>query len=449
MIFNPADLILALSIGYLAWRKSKCLTLSLPERVFAGMLLGIGTGLEIHLRGSALSDAKIAINFYLVNGLFDIGGQVFKNSFQMLVVPLVYISLVNGTAGMGKVVRLGRIGLKTFIFYISTTALAISLALALSLLIGPGRGIDRERASIEALKSNVTIASKKPLKQILIDIVPKNPIKSMADAEMLQVIFLALLTGVSLSLMGDKARFLCELFSHLDRLTLKIVELVMLFAPYGVFFLVARTFSSMGFDGMVLLGRYMFTVLGALLLHTVVVYGSILKAMGGLSPLKFVRKFSSVMVFAFSSSSSNATIPVTVEAMGKKIGVAESVSSFTIPLGATVNMDGTAIMQGVAVLFVSQFRDIPLDLSQLLTVILTATIASVGTAGVPGVGLITLSMVLSSVGLPVDDIALIMGVDRILDMCRTVVNVTGDAVCTAVIARSENAFDKSVFESVI
>ena len=266
---------------------------------------------------------------------------------------------------------------------------------------------------------------------------------------MLQIIVFAILMGTGLAALGQKVKPVVEIFDHLNDLMMKMVSFVMLFAPYGVFGLIAKTFTGLGFEAMMPLAKYMFCVLFALLLHAGFTYTGLLVGFTKLNPITFFKKFLPTMGIAFSTSSSNATVPASLEAVEKKLGVSKSIASFTIPLGATINMDGTAIMQGAATIFISQLYGLPLSIGAILTVILTATLASVGTAGVPGVGLIMLSMVLQSVGLPVEGIALIIGIDRILDMCRTVVNITGDAVCTIIIAKSEGEFDESVYNSVI
>jgi Na+/H+-dicarboxylate symporter len=228
---------------------------------------------------------------------------------------------------------------------------------------------------------------------------------------------------------------------------MKIVDFVMMFAPYGVFCLIAKTFSGLGIAAMYPLAKYMFCVVFGLILHAMFTYGGMLVAFTKLNPIQFLKKFWPAMGVAFSTSSSNATIPVSLETCEKGLGINKSIASFTIPLGATINMDGTAIMQGAATIFIAQLYGIPLGLTEILTVIFAATLASIGTAGVPGVGLVMLSMVLTSVGLPIEGIAIIIGIDRILDMCRTVINITGDAVCTLIVAKGEGEFDKDVFYS--
>ena len=408
---------------------------SLTIKILIGLFLGALAGLAIaHLEPGSLRDIWIG-------GLLDLIGGIFINSIRMLVVPMVFVSLFCGVTNLGDVTRLGRIGVKTMVFYLITTALAISLALTLASLINPGQGL----MLTELNKHEPTIGVRQPVIKILQNIIPRNPLAAMVEGDMLQIIFLALLSGISATLVGAKAKPLVEFFVAADAVIMKMVLLLMNIAPFGVFALIAQTFASVGFSAMLPLLKYTITVIAALFLHLTLVYMSALKFIGRLSPIQFFRNFLPAMSVAFSTASSNSTLPITIETVEERCGVNESIASFTLPLGATINMDGTAIMQGVAVVFIAQIYGIPLPLGAFLTVILTATMASIGTAGVPGVGLITLSMVLESVNLPVEGIALIIGVDRLLDMTRTVVNITGDAVCTLLIARTEGEFKQEIF----
>lgn len=282
----------------------------------------------------------------------------------------------------------------------------------------------------------------------LLDIIPKNPIQGLAEGNMLQIIFFAIFIGILLAKRGERAASVSQFFSQFNDLMMDMTMAVMKVAPIGVFCLIAKTFAGIGFDAFLPMLKYMGAVFLALFLQGMGVYQIMLKIFTGLNPIKFIRKFLPVMGFAFSTATSNATIPLSIETLDKKMGVSKKISSFTIPLGATINMDGTAIMQGVAVVFVAQAYGIMLTPVDYLTVIATATIASIGTAGVPSVGLITLSMVFNSVGLPVEGIALIMGIDRILDMTRTAVNITGDAVCTTIVAHQNKEMDRDVFNDM-
>ncbi|MGJ0846205.1 dicarboxylate/amino acid:cation symporter [Tissierella praeacuta] len=412
--------------------------ISLTSRVLIGLLLGLIIGIMVFRLPSGVIKDRI-----LINGIFQLLGQVFLRGIMMLVVPLVFISLVNGAANMGDVKKLGRIGIKTVGFYLTTTAIAIIIALLLGFFVRPGLGLDM--SSIEVVEP--TINPKVPLIQILYEMVPKNPIAAMAEGNMLQIIVFAILTGVGLSLLGEKVEFLVTLFINLNELIMKLVEIIMLFAPIGVFGLIAKTFATVGYSGLLPLLKYIVTVYIGLIIHMFLVYGGLLKGFTNLSPMTFYKKFLPAMSVAFSTASSNATVPVSLEIAEKELGISKNIASFTIPLGATINMDGTAIMQGIAVFFIAQVYGYELSLSMIITVILTATLASIGTAGVPGAGTIMLSMVLQSIGLPIEGIGLIMGIDRLVDMGRTVTNITGDAVCTAVIAKQEGEINMELANS--
>lgn len=412
--------------------------LNLTAKIFIGLILGLFTGIILNFIPESFIRDKV-----LIDGIFYLVGQLFLRAIMMIVVPLVFISLVNGSANMGDIHKLGRIGIKTVSFYLVTTAIAISIALGLATVFEPGVGLDLSSHTL----SEITINESLPLVDVLLDMVPKNPIESMANGNMLQIIVFAILIGVGLSALGEKTKTITNIFEQLNDLIMKIVEFIMLLAPIGVYGLIARTFANEGFAAMLPLAKYMVLVIVSLIIHALVTYGGMLKLFSGLSPLKFFKKFFPAVSVAFSTASSNATLPVSMEVAEEKLGISKEVAAFTLPLGATINMDGTSIMQGVATVFISQVYGIELGLSAFLTVILTATLASVGTAGVPGVGLIMLSMVLQSVGLPVEGIALIMGIDRILDMSRTAVNITGDAVCTLIVAKSEGEFNREIFDA--
>lgn len=410
----------------------------LTSKILIGLLLGLITGVILNNLGASYFRDTI-----LVNGLFTLIGNTFVNAIKMLVVPLVLVSIINGAASMSDIKKLGRVGTKTLAFYLVTTAVAITIAIILSLFVQPGIGLDMS----SLVKSEPTIKAATPFIDVFINMVPTNPVAALANGEMLQIIVYALLAGVALASIRTKVPVVLNFFEQFNELNMKIVDFVMMFAPYGVFCLIAKTFSGLGFAAMLPLLKYMFCVLLGLLIHAVFTYGGMLVVFTKLNPVQFLKKFWPAMGVAFSTSSSNATIPVSLETCEKGLGINKSIASFTIPLGATINMDGTAIMQGAATIFISQLYGIPLSFTAILTVIFAATLASIGTAGVPGVGLVMLSMVLTSVGLPIEGIAIIIGIDRILDMCRTVINITGDAVCTLIVAKSEGEFDKNVFYS--
>ncbi|KQA27245.1 sodium:dicarboxylate symporter [Vibrio metoecus] len=409
--------------------------LSLTAKVILGMVAGILTGFAIR----ALFAGNGFVDAYIVNGLFDVGGKIFIASLKMLVVPLVFVSLVCGTSSLKDLSTLGRMGSKTLGFYLATTAIAITLALTMGSLFQPGAGADLTAAS------NFTSAEAPSLGKVIVDMFPTNPISAMAQGNTLQIIIFAVLFGVAISAAGKPGERIAQVFSDLNKVIMKLVAMLMHLAPYGVFFLMAKLFTGLGLGAILNLAEYFVVLAGTLLLHAFITYGLMLKTFAGLNPLVFFRKMEDAIMFAFSTASSNATIPITMETVKNRLGVDNKVASFTVPLGATVNMDGTAIMQGVATAFIAQAFNIDLTMTDYLMVILTATLASVGTAGVPGVGLVMLAMVLNQVGLPLEGIALIMGVDRLLDMIRTAVNITGDACVSCIVAKSENAFDEARF----
>ena len=414
--------------------------IGLTTMIFISLILGALAGIVLHywVPEGYVRDTVI------VNGIFYVVGNGFLRAMQILVVPLVFCSLICGSMAIGDTKTLGKVGVKTMGFYFVTTACAISLALGVANLINPGIGLDIN--SVETVEA--TAAEAASFADTLLDIIPKNPIQGLAEGNMLQIIFFAIFIGILLAKRGERAASVSQFFSQFNDLMMDMTMAVMKVAPIGVFCLIAKTFAGIGFDAFLPMLKYMGAVFLALFLQGMGVYQIMLKIFTGLNPIKFIRKFLPVMGFAFSTATSNATIPLSIETLDKKMGVSKKISSFTIPLGATINMDGTAIMQGVAVVFVAQAYGIMLTPVDYLTVIATATIASIGTAGVPSVGLITLSMVFNSVGLPVEGIALIMGIDRILDMTRTAVNITGDAVCTTIVAHQNKEMDRDVFNDM-
>ena len=413
--------------------------LSLSTIILIALLTGAIFGILIHY----FIPEGYFRDTILINGILYVLGNGFIRLMQMLVVPLVFCSLVCGAMAIGDTKTLGTVGVKTIIFYLITTALAVCLALSVASLINPGLGMHETVSDTSAAVETTTIN----FADTLLNIIPKNIFNSLANGDMLPVIVFALFTGILLASMGNRVSTVANFFSQFNDIMMEMTTAVMKVAPVGVFCLIAKTFAGIGFDAFVPMLKYMGSVILALALQCFVVYQVLLFLFTRLNPFRFIRKFFPVMTFAFSTSTSNATIPLSIDTLFKKIGVSKRISSFTIPLGATINMDGTSIMQGVAVIFIAQAYGIDLTPSALATVVATATVASIGTAGVPSVGLVTLSMVLTSVGLPTEGIALIMGIDRILDMLRTAVNITGDAVCTTIIARQQGAFKKEVFDA--
>ena len=409
--------------------------IGLSTQIFIALLIGALFGVVIHywIPSSYIKDTVI------VEGVLYVVGQGFIRLMQMLVVPLVFCSLICGSMAIGDTKTLGKVGVKTIGFYLVTTALAVCVALGSALLINPGRGLDMDAVQKGTVSSTTEATS---LVDTLLNIIPKNPVQSMANGDMLPIIVFALFVGIMLAKLGTRGSVVANFFSQF---MMEMTMAIMKIAPIGVFCLIARTFATVGFSAFAPMLKYMGNVTLALAIQCLVVYQILLFVFTRLNPFKFIKKFLPVMGFAFSTATSNATIPMSIDTLSKKMGVSKQISSFTIPLGATINMDGTSIMQGVAVVFIAQAYGIPLTMGNLATVVVTATLASIGTAGVPSVGLVTLAMVLNSVGLPTEGIALIMGIDRILDMIRTAVNITGDAVCTTIVCHQEGSLNREVF----
>ncbi|MGB2140610.1 MAG: dicarboxylate/amino acid:cation symporter [Psychrobacter sp.] len=411
--------------------------MGLTGKIIVAMVLGIILGLFINYSG--LNAEGGFVSTYITNGFLAIIGKLFVNSLKMLVVPLVLISLICGVCGIGDIRLLGRIGTKTFLIYMMTTALAIATAIGLGFLFGIGKGMDVEtEAAFEA-------KSAPPLLDVFSNIIPSNPISAMANGDMLSIIFFAILIGISILMVGKPAKGLVQSLELINEVILKMVTIIMNLAPYGVFALLTKAMAELGLDLIWSLLGYVAVLIGSLAFHFFITMMIVLKLFSGLSIKTFLAKMREVQIFAFSTSSSNATIPITLRTVTKRMGVNNSVASFTVPFGATINMDGTAIMQGTATIFIANIYGIDLGVTEYLTVILMSVLASIGTAGVPGVGLIMLSMVFAQVGLPIEGIGLILGVDRILDMLRTAVNVGGDAAVTAIVAKSEEKMDVAIY----
>ncbi|MCL1075166.1 dicarboxylate/amino acid:cation symporter [Shewanella dokdonensis] len=409
--------------------------LGLTSKILIGMALGIFIGLILR---NAFPGSQF-VQEYITEGVLNVMGSIFINCLKMLVVPMVFISLVCGTSSLSEPSKLGRLGGKTLAFYLFTTAVALVLSIFVAVIIHPGSN------TLSTVNLAYDAKDAPSLAQVIINIVPTNPIKAMTDGNMLQIIIFAVIFGFAVSHVGDKGRRVAAVFEDLNDVIMRVVTLVMYLAPYGVFALMGKLALTLGLETFKDVLKYFAVVLGVLLLHGFVVYPTLLKLFTGLNPLIFLRKMRDAQLFAFSTASSNATLPVNMETAEHRLGVDNRVASFTLPLGATVNMDGTAIMQGVATVFIAQVYGIHLSVQDYFSVVVTATLASIGTAGVPGVGLVMLAMVLKQVGLPVEGIALILGVDRLLDMVRTAVNITGDSVATVIVAKSENAFDPKIY----
>lgn len=414
---------------------SKLKSISLSNWILIGMILGFIVGLFLNF---CVTDPFIK-DIILIDNVFYLGGTLFIKLMKMLVVPLVFCSIIVGAASISDIRKIGTIGGRTILIYLVTTALAVTIALALGALIQPGAGLNMVASSDVA---NVTL--NQTMTDTILNMVPDNPFSSLASGDMLPVIIFGLLIGIILAKLKSEVEIVTTFFEQANHIMMELTSLIMKFAPIGVFCLMAKTFAGLGFDGLLPLAKYIICVLIGLAIQAFLVYPSLLVIFTRLNPIRFFKKFVSVMFFAFSSSTSNATIPINMEKVSE-MGVSSEISSFTIPLGATINMDGTAIMQGCAVMFAAQAYGMDITIAGLLTVIFTAVMASIGTAGVPSVGLVTLTMVFNSVGLPVEAIGLIFGIDHILDMFRTAVNVTGDAICTLIVSFQNKALDVDVY----
>lgn len=402
--------------------------LSLTNKIFMALILGVISGLILYP-----FKENVLVKKYVIDFFFNFLGTGFTRAIRMIVVPLVFCSLTMGAAGVEDIKKLGRVGIKTLTFYLGTTAVAITLALGVGSLINPGKGVMLSQIS----STTVSVSESKPFVDILLGMIPVNPVEALAKGDMLQIIVFSIVCGVAMALLGDRVSTVRKGMEELNSLVLKMVEIVMHIAPFGVYGLIGKTFATLGYAAMLPLLKYFIGVVVVLFLHYLITYQSLLILIAKYNPLTFLKKFSGPMIVAFSTSSSSATLPASMETLQEEFGVSKSISSFTLPLGSTINMDGTAIMQGVATIFIAQIYGVSLTMGDFVTVIITATLASIGTAGVPGVGVIMLGMVLQQVGLPLEGMALVMGIDRFVDMFRTVVNITGDAVCTLIVAKTE------------
>ncbi|SDJ84302.1 dicarboxylate/amino acid:cation symporter [Sediminibacillus albus] len=399
--------------------------MKLTTKIFIGLILGAGIGLVLHFTAPDLFGT---LDSYVFSPL----GTIFLNLIKMLVVPIVFFSITLGTASLGDPKKLGRIGGKTIAFFLATTTIAITIALALAYIFQPGNtGIDTAGASFESNEAPTVV-------ETFTNIIPANPILAMVEGNMLQIIAFSIFIGFALAMLGKKTAAVLRVVEQGNEIMMFLVNLIMKFAPYGAFGLLASAIGTMGLDGAKAMASYMLVVIACLIIHAIVTYGSAVSFLGKMSPIAFFKGFFPAMTVAFSTSSSSATLPISMKTAQENLKVPKPISSFVQPLGSTINMDGTAIMQGVATVFIAQVYNTDLSFSQLLMIVLVAVLASVGTAGVPGVGLIMLAMVLNQVSLPVEGIALIIGIDRLLDMARTALNVTGDAACAVIVSETEN-----------
>ena len=397
--------------------------LALWKKIFIGLCLGLIVGLLFK---------DVALMLKPV-------GTLFINMIKMLIVPLVFATLVTGITSMEDLSKMRRIGIKTFSIYLITTAIAVAIGLAFGILFEPGSGV--------ALSNTTAVAVKNapPLIDTLLALVPTNPIDSLTKGDILQIIVFAIFLGISINLAGEKGRPVAAFFESFSETMFKMTEIVISFAPIGVFGLMAWVSASYGVDVLLSLAKVIACVYIASMIHMALTMGGGIALFAKLNPIRFFKGILSAQTVAFTTTSSSGTLPITTSNTIHNLGVSKPIASFVLPLGATINMDGTAIYQGICVMFVAQAFGVDLTFANYLTIILTATLASIGTAGVPGAGLIMLSLVLTSVNLPLEGIAIIAGIDRILDMARTTVNITGDAMTSVLIAKSEGELDEKIY----
>lgn len=410
--------------------------MNLTKKIIIFMIAGAVIGLTLNITGWVNTNF---IETYVVGGLFHVVGKLFILSLKMMVVPLVFVSLFCGTTALREPSMLGSIGGRTLLFYLMTTAIALVIALTIATLIGVGVGSDIPPVDYEAKEG-------KSFMQVILSIID-NPIKAMAEGNMLAIIVFSIILGLSATMAGKAGEQVIDFFKAFNDVIMKMVMMIMQFAPYAVFAILAKVCAELGIEAIKDLAGYFFTVLGLLIFHALVVYPVLLKTLSGLNPITFLKKMEAAVTTAFGTSSSNATIPVTLRTVTDRLGVKKSVGSFTVPFGATINMDGTAIMQGVACVFIANLYGVDLTTGQLITVVLMATMASIGSAGVPSAGLVMLQGVLLQVGLPIEGIGIILGIDRLLDMTRTAVNITGDATVSLIVAKSTGNLDIDTFNN--
>lgn len=410
--------------------------INLNNWILIAMILGFIVGIILNL---FVMDPFIK-DTVLLDTIFYLGGTGFMNFMKMLVVPLVFCSIIVGISSISDTKKIGNISIELIVFYLATVLVSVCLAILISSIINPGN-------TLHMVGNNFTsdIAGNVTLTDNLLNMIPANPISSLANGDIIPIIIFAAIVGAILSILKEETQLVREFFNQSNKIMIKMTHLVMKLAPIGVFCLMATTFANLGIDALMPLFKFIICVILGILIQLFVIYPILMIVFTRLNPVQFFKKFASVIMFAFSSTSSNATIPLTLEKLSE-MGVSEEISSFSIPLGATIHMDGNAIMQGCAIMFATQAYGLDLGTSALITVILTAVIASISAAGIPSAAIISMNMLFMSVGLPLDIISIILGIDHFLDMFRTSINVAGDAICTLIIAFKNKAFDVDKFK---
>ena len=416
---------------------------SLTSLIFLSLIAGALTGIVFHY----LVPAGYVRDTVFIDGIFYVLGQGFLRLMQMLVVPLVFSSLICGSAAVGDTATLGKIGLKTMVFYLATTALAITMAIVVGGVINPGTGLDTAHIKAE----DISVSESVSIQETILNVIPKNPVASLADGDMLPIIIFAIFIGIILAKLGSNAGTVIDFFKQFNDIMMEMTDIVMKAAPVGVFCLIARTFAGIGFNAFFPLLKYMFAVLLALGIHCFIIYMILFKGFTSLSPVKFIRKFIPVMGFAFTTATSNATIPLSIETLERDMGISRKISSFTVPLGATINMDGTAIMQVVATLFIAGCGGYDVSVFQLVIIMALALIASMGTPAAPGAGAVILFTILSGMGYVNEGslmaYSLILAINRPIEMLVTSLNVVGDSTTALYVAKTEGMLDEDKFNA--
>tara|TARA_B000000475_G_scaffold174983_1_gene140724 strand:- start:53 stop:1303 length:1251 start_codon:yes stop_codon:yes gene_type:complete len=415
--------------------------LETPKNLTRNILLGMFLGFVLGSIAYYLDIIPSSIENFIQVYIFNLGGSIFINLLKMLIVPLVFFSLVSGISSLSSLTSLGNITIKTISLYLGTTAIAVSISLLVASIFKPGAGYSSNIAAPEKLPEGQSVYS------TILDIFPSNIIEAMANNQMLAIVFFSILFGLALNKTNHLTGNLSESFERLNTVFMQLVLMIMSYAPIGVFCLIGKFVITDGLDIFQEAVMYVVLLISVLIFHAIVTYSIFLKIFTNLNPIVFFKKMKETAIFAFSTSSSAATIPVTLKTVTTDLGVNKNIGSFVIPVGATINMDGTAIMQGMATVFIAQMSGIDLSIFQYVQVVLLAVVASIGAAAVPSAGTITLVIILQQFGLPLEAIGIILAVDRILDMIRTSVNVTGDATVACIVAQSEEMLDKTVFDN--
>ena len=412
--------------------------MNFTKKILIAMAAGVVIGIILNL---SLSNDDV-IRDFLISNIFETVGLLFLSLLKMIVLPLIFVSIISGTLSISDPNKLTRLGFKTIFLYMLSTVIAISIALTISNIF-PYSINEIQESSLDKLRVNQPAVSEK---NFILNFIPENFFFALSSGNVLQVLFFALFMGITASFIKKEIPVFVDLIENLNRILINIVFIIIKITPIAVFCLLAKTFANQGTDVLTPLIQYFALVILVLLIHFLGSYSILLALFSNLNRYLFYKKLKQLLVFTFSTSSSNASIPYTLDVVTRKYGVDKSFSSFSIPLGATINMDGTAIMQGCATYFLASYYGITLEFTDYLTIIVTATLSSIGTAGIPSAGIIMLSIILGQVGIPLEGIALLLGVDRLLDMVRTSVNVAGDTCITCIVANSEGLINTKVYE---